>query len=388
LNFFSLSAPRALRWPWSRQRGNASLVLSWFEGTLAYLLLEPNISGAKKLLSCGVVHQGQDSLQEFVRRLQGLKLSGLSAQIMLRPGQYQMLEIDRPAVADNELRQAVRYQLRDSLQTLTSGVALYVAQDITLDLMPVGDGTQLGQSRLFVVAAANVLLRELLVLTDAMQWAVSVIDIQETAQRNLQFVLANRNLRVDQDPLDEQSQASLLIIDGQAAVLTISSGQALLYTRRIELPNGFLADQWHMDGQLNKSFTDSPRAATEGLTKASSSVQDYRGQQHTSAKSGLGLFDPQAPDGRELVLQLQRSLDLWERSRTGRRLSSLLVFAGSYSQPCATWLSGRLERRVLPIDMSGLLSDFELGAHPYDDANALALCLPLFGALLRQISPP
>ncbi|QJC58047.1 hypothetical protein HC248_03384 [Polaromonas vacuolata] len=383
MSIFSSSAGRSFRWPWQRKAGGQHLVLSWFEGTLAYLRLEFDASGAKVLLDCGVENQGMDSLQDFVKRLQDLNLRGLAVQIMLRPGQYQMLEIDRPAVAPSELRQAVRYQLQGMLQPLAPGVTqdLTQQQDITLDVMPVGpigDGSESDQARLFVIAASNPVLRDLLVLADAMQWTVSVIDIQETAQRDLQSALAERDEPSEQG---DQARASLLLIAGQAAVLTISASQVLLYSRRLELPKGFLADQWHVDGQSKMSFVEGQIVQTAESVGA----QDYRGQQHALTLVSAGLFNPQAPDGRELVLQLQRSLDLWERSRSGRRLSSLQVFAGQYSQSCATWLTGRLERSVLPLDATSLLSGFTPGLGP--QANELALCLPLLGALLRQPSP-
>jgi MSHA biogenesis protein MshI len=388
LSLISNSASRALRWPWQRKAGSQHLVLSWCEGTLAFMRLERDAAGANFLLDCGVEHKGLDSSLDFVQRLRGLNLKGLTAQIMLRPGQYQMLEIDRPAVAASELRQAVRYQLQGMLEPLAPGMSQDAnPQDITLDVIPVGllepvganaDGPESDQARIFVVAASTPLLRELLVLADAMQWAVSVIDIQETAQRNLQLALAKKSQSTD---ISEQAQASLLLIAGQAAVLTISAGQALLYSRRLELPKGFLAEQWHVDGQSKASFIE-PQGAS---TAESAGAQDYRGQQHALAQLSAGLFNPQAPDGRELVLQLQRSLDLWERSRTGRRLTSLQVFAGSYSQSCASWLTGRLGRSVQPLNAAGLLSGFEPDVGP--QANQLALCLPLLGASLRQSSP-
>jgi hypothetical protein len=63
-------------------------------------------------------------------------------------------------------------------------------------------------------------------------------------------------------------------------------------------------------------------------------------------------------------------------------LTNLQVFAGSYSQSCATWLTGRLGRSVLPLNATGLLSGFKLSDGP--KANKFALCLPLLGASLRQ----
>ena len=288
-------------------------------------------------------------------------------------------------MASSELRQAVRYQMQDILQPLVPGLTqdLMQQQDITFEVIPVGPvgpmgaGSESDQARIFVVAASNAVLRDLLVLADAMQWTVSLIDIQEMAQRNLQLVLADQNERREQG---EHAQASLLLIAGQAAVLTISAGEELLYSRRLELPKGFLADHWHVDGQPKASFIEAQRMQTA----ESAGAQDYRGQQHALAQASAGLFNPQAPDGRELVLQLQRSLDLWERSRTGRRLTSLQVFAGHYSQSCATWLTSRLGRSVLPLDATRLLSGFTPGVGPR--ADELAICLPLLGALLRQPS--
>jgi MSHA biogenesis protein MshI len=80
------------------------------------------------------------------------------------------------------LRAAARFQIREMVNVHID--------DITLDVMQVGDGQQKGSSHLFVVAAKNEIVREVIALGDALNWKIPVIDIQETAQRNLQSALA------------------------------------------------------------------------------------------------------------------------------------------------------------------------------------------------------
>ena len=66
------------------------------------------------------------------QRLKGLGLKGAQATIMLRAEQYQLLQIDTPAVPPVELRAAARYQVREMLQTHVD--------DVTIDVIRVGDG--------------------------------------------------------------------------------------------------------------------------------------------------------------------------------------------------------------------------------------------------------
>ena len=101
-----------MRWPWQRKVFGDQLVVSWSAQTLAYVLARSGSDGAHQILKLGVERQGTDSMADFVRRLQGLGLKGHEARAMLRPEQYQLLQIDAPAVAPEELRSAARYQIK------------------------------------------------------------------------------------------------------------------------------------------------------------------------------------------------------------------------------------------------------------------------------------
>lgn len=347
-----------MRWPWGHKSSRDQLVVSWSGQTLAFVLARLRTDGTHAVLRLGVERQGADSSEDFVRRLQALGLRGLATQVMLRPEQYQLLQIDAPAVAPEELRSAARYQIREML---TAHV-----DDVTLDVMPVGDGEAKNPGHLFVMAATNAVIRGVLALAEAMRWAVAVIDVQETAQRNLQSALAARAGVAD------RANAALVLVEGQQAVLTISANEELFYTRRFELPEGFLVAPWGAAG--------TPVAAP---MDAFSPVDEY-----VPSYSGMALAQPalaataEADDAAQrLLVEVQRSLDVWDRSWSSMPLGAMYVHAGERSDELAKWLGAQLGQAVLPLDVDALFPGFAQGA-----AAERSLCLPLLGVLLRHES--
>jgi MSHA biogenesis protein MshI len=348
-----------MRWPWKREVSTDQLVVSWSAQTLAYVLARPKADGSHEVLKLGVERQGTDNTEVFVRRLQALGLKGLPAHIMLRPEQYQLLQIDAPAVAPDELRAAARYQIREMIPVHVD--------DVTLDVMRVGDVQQKGKGHLFVVVATNAMVREVLELGESMRWTVSVIDVQETAQRNLQNALATR------DGMAERALAALLLLPGQQAVLTICANEELFYTRRFELPEGFLTASWGAGIQA-------PEVATDAFTPVDEYVPDY---------SGMTLLAPTVEKtavaneekAQRLLVEVQRSLDVWDRSWSSMPLAGLSVYAGERSQELAQWLGQQLGQTVLAMDVHALFAGFESGSQ--EDRS---VCLPLLGVLLRSES--
>lgn len=314
--------------------------------------------------------QGADSMEDFVRRLQGLGLKGLEASCMLRPEQYQLLQIDAPAVAPEELRSAARYQIREMLDAHVD--------DVTLDVMRVGDGQQKGAGHLFVVAATNSVIRGVLGLGDAMHWKVSVIDVQETAQRNLQSALAGRDGRAD------RANAALVLVDEHQAVLTISANEELFYTRRLELPEGFLAGSWGQDSDASAGPADSTRSFTPvdeyvpdysvGGVSYGNDYTDTRTVHPVSVAGGAGDDDK----AQRFLVEVQRSLDVWDRSWSSMPLNGVRVYAGERSEELSKWLGTQLGQTVVPMDVKALFPGFEGGA-----VGDKALCLPLLGVLMR-----
>lgn len=356
-----------MRWPWSRKGSGDQLVISWSGQTLAYVLARGRANGVYEVLKLGVAQQGNDSFEAFVHRLHALGLKGFEARIMLRPEQYQLLQIDAPAVPPEELRAAARYQIREMLNTHVD--------DVTLDVMRVGDAEPKGGGHLFVVAATNALVRSVLDLGDAMHWSVSVIDIQETAQRNLQSALAAREGR------PERANAALVLVEGQEAVLTISANEELFYTRSFELPEGFLSAAW----ERGNAALDAPDSAFAPVDEY---VPDYSvggvvygndySDPHTAAPSSLTAEAANDDQAQRFLVEVQRSLDVWDRSWSSMPLGGLRVYAGARSEELAKWLTAQLAQTVTALDVMAFFPGFAVAA-----AQDQGLCLPLLGVLLR-----
>jgi MSHA biogenesis protein MshI len=331
-------------------------MVSWSAGTLAYVRAPVNSDGLFAVQQMGVERQGGDSMEDFVRRLQAVGLKGMVAHAMLRPEQYQLLQIDAPPVAPEELRAAARFQIREMVNVHID--------DITLDVMQVGDGQQKGPNNLFVVAAKNEVVREIIALGDAMHWKVPVIDIQENAQRNLQSALAKQEGRL------ERADAALLIVDELQAVLTISANEELFFTRRLDLPQGFMTMTWGLDHEAQIE------AAPDAFTPVSEYVPAYAGGGTSSAAAATDHGDGERVQ--RFLVEVQRSLDLWDRTWSSMPLGGLRVYAGERSAELAAWLSREMGQVVSAMDLQALFPGLQSVAMADQ-----AYCLPLLGVLLR-----
>jgi MSHA biogenesis protein MshI len=352
-----------MRWPWQRTTSTDLLVVSWTGQSLAYVQAKSNASGQFDILKIGVEQQGSDSAQVFVERIRALNLHGARVHAVLKTDQYQILQIDTPAVPPEEMRAAARYQIREMVESHID--------DITIDVMRVGDGKQKGNPHLFVVVAANSLLREITDLAKSLQWPLAVVDIAENAQRNLQSAMAMR------DGMGQSATAALVVVNERQAVLTISANDELYYSRRLELPEGFLAMEWGTGVEI---FSDEP----DVYTPVGEYVPDYGGTDSYSGAYG-GSTNTAAPvqsdadRAQRLVVEVQRSLDLWDRTWSSIPLTGLRVYAGARSFDLAAWLSQEIGQTVTMLEFGSLfpvLADLS--------ASDQMACMPLLGALLRN----
>ena len=347
-----------MRWPWSRATSQDQLVVSWSNKTLAYVRARPLAAGGMDVRQMGVERQGTDSMDDFVARLRAQGLGGLDARFMLRPEQCQVLQVTSPAVAPEELRSAARYQIREMVDVHID--------DITLDVMHVGDGQDKSSGQLFVVTTPNAVVREAMALADTMQWPVNVIDIQEMAQRNLQSALAQRA------GVPDRADAALVITDERLAVLTISAKGELYYTRRLDLPAGFMGMSWGQGAAVE---------AVDAFTPVSEYVPDYSPDSTSYGLEAGALSSASSSDAdrvQRLVVEVQRSLDLWDRSWSSMPLNGLRVYAGERSAEMAVWLSRETGQPVTAIDPEAM---FTITRSAVEQDRAY--CLTLLGILLR-----
>lgn len=337
-----------MRWPARRSRQRDQLAFSWAAGALAYVHASLDKNGLYQVKSFGVERQGSDSQEDFAKRLTALGFKGRTAQVMLRPEQYQILQIDAPAVAPEELRTAARWQIRDMVNVHMD--------DLTLDVLRVGDDKVRATGHLFVIAASNALIREVMGIGQALRCTVDVIDIQDLAQRNLQSAWSRRNGDLG------RAHAALVLTDDNQALLTISANEELFYTRRIELGAGFMQAAWGQ-GALPVQAVETELALAD------------------AAEPGQGKSSGDADRTQRVVVEIQRSLDLWDRTWPMLVLDRISVYAGERSDELARWLRQELGQPVTSLDVSALFPGFEGGT----DADRL-LCWPLLGALMRTES--
>jgi MSHA biogenesis protein MshI len=286
---------------------------------------------------------------------------------MLRAEQYQFLQIDTPKVPPEELRAAARYQVREMLKAHVD--------DVTIDLVDVGDAAhQSSNNHSFVVAALNSVVREATELAQAMDWQMSVIDIQEMAQRNLQSTLAR------QESQPERANAALVVLPGQQALLTICANDELFYTRRFDVPEGFMTTAW---GQ-----GVAPVAPVDGFTPVEEYVPAY-GAGDLSLGNDFAVLDtPHAvtPDayhaeddpGQRFLVEVQRSLDVWDRTWSSLPLSGLRVYAADRSPELAQWLTRQLGQNVTALAPGTLFTGFDTAP-----VEQQVMCLSLLGVFLR-----
>jgi MSHA biogenesis protein MshI len=354
-------------WPWQRSTSADLVAVSWCDQTLAFVRGRVREDGLCEVRKFGVVRQGADT-GALASRLEALGLKGGPVRVMLRPHQYQWLQIDAPGVAPDELRAAARYQIRDMLDTHID--------DVTLDVMRLGDGQHKGTQHLFVVAAANAALRASAELATTLRWTIPVIDVQETVQRNLQNALARREGILD------RATAALVLTDEAQAVLTICANEELFYTRRLEVPPGFLDSDWGAD--------QASEAVAAGFTPVDEYVPDYGvggvayGSDYSApvAVSGNGAqagHSAGAERAQRFLVEVQRSLDLWDRTWSSLPLAAVRVYAGERSVALAQWLTRELGQGVVPLTLDGIVDGFTGGS---DEDRAL--CWPLLGLLMRS----
>ncbi len=328
--------------PWRRAPRNDRLAIALDEDALTWVHAE-----GTRVRGCGRVLRGADTPAAFAKRVRGLGLPPCDTTALLPLAGAQLLQIEAPAVPPEELKAAARWRIKDMVETRLD--------QLTLDVLRVGDGRERAAHQLFVAAAPTALVQSTSEWAQAAGLALRVIDIRETAQRNLQTAAARRRGQAD------RATAALVLQDG-TALLTVSAGGELFHARRIE------------DTEAPEPARAGPIAAAPAAAAAmdfdAMDIVDY-GAEPDSA--------PAQAEVPHLVIELQRSLDLWERSWPDLPLAGIDVFAGERSATLAAQLRAVLGVVVAPLEPARLFDGLD-GADP-----ALhAALLPLLGALLRE----
>lgn len=240
-------------------------------------------------------HEGSEA-ELLGRARRDFHLERFRCATLLGAGDYELQVLEAPSVPETELKQAVRWRLKDVLD--------YPVDAATVDVLSVpADPASPTRSRsIFAVAARNELVSARMNAFAAAKIPLAVIDIPEMAQRNIAalFEMQGRGL-------------AMLSFDEHRGLLTFTAGGDLYLSRSIDI----------------------------GFTQLLVADADQKSQ----------LFD-------RIVLELQRSLDHFERQFSALPISKVLVAPLPDDVGLETYL---IDNLYVPVEMANLESvlDFE-----------------------------
>lgn len=147
-----------------------------------------------------------------------LHLDRYQCSHLLSSGEYQLLSVDTPNVPPDELRNAIRWRLKDMLD--------YHVDDATVDVLAVPQDKSgvVRSNTLFAVAARNQLIEQRQALFEEAKIGLRVIDIPEMAQRNISALL---------EP--EGRAVALLSFNAEGGLITVTFGGELYLSRRMDI---------------------------------------------------------------------------------------------------------------------------------------------------------
>jgi MSHA biogenesis protein MshI len=245
-------------------------------------------------------------------------------RLVLNPDEYQMHLVESPDVPDSELRDAVRWRIRDLIDFPVDEAAIDVFD------MPqqAGTGRETGRMMSVVVARTPVIAQKA-ALVNRSGGELDTIDITDLALRNL-LALTKA----------DATGAALLYVESGYSLILITGESTLYLSRRI-----------------------------------------WIGQQELA---GLAGKDPGSPDFRRvadaLAMELLRSLEYYESHFSRPAVESLFIAPLAVADPALyPHLSQALGIEVQGLDLTRLL-DFPNGLSPEQQGRSLLA----IGAALRQ----
>lgn len=281
-------------------------------------LAEVALNGSKpRVLRCEYHETEQVPDLEQLKRI--ANLSKKACTTLLSPGDYQMMMVEAPNVPVEELKTAVRWKIKDSLSYSVDAAMIDVLQ------IPANKARSDRSHTLYAITAPNDVIQKRMDLFEHAKIKLEVIEIRETAQRNIAALYEQK-----------ERALALLAFDDEGGLLTFTSDGELYLSRRIDVSVGQLCD----------------------------ANEELRVQYHDRVE-----------------LELQRSLDYFDRQFNHLAISRLLL-----SAPEAAGLQPFLANAVdVTVEMLDLSQVMDISAIPaLADAEFVRHVLPALGAAFRK----
>lgn len=302
-------------------RGNQDgwLAIGLFPGRIDVAQVVRSAGARPRLLRLESYARGDDDAKALAALRKRASLGGGRCTTVLASGDYQLVQVEAPSVPDAELVSAVRWSVKENLD--------FPVESATVDVVRIPAGQSSGRApSLFVVAANNASLAPRIQAFDAARLDLHVIDIPEMAQRNVAALVEETNRGL-----------AMLTFDASGGLLTFTHGGELYLARRIEITSEQLAT------------TDIDRRAA--------------------------YFE-------RIGLELQRSLDNFERMYSSISVSKVVLGPGTIADELAAFLRDYVYVAVEILDLPKVI-DCE-GVPEIRQPDLQAERFLLIGAALRE----
>lgn len=210
-----------------RQKSKQQVGVSFTEMHISTVALTPPAEGTKPVVSFAAVEQmplhATSTLRHFVTKN---ALKSMSCNLVLNVDQYNIVQIDKPNLPDNEVKSALRWKLKGLLdysvdQAVVDGVDL-----------PSDPSVANRQPLMLAICAKKATVNEAgNHLVDA-GFNLRSIDVHALAQRNVAHLLEH-----------EERALVMLSILPRGCLITFTAKGELYHTRLIELDRDFLNDR-------------------------------------------------------------------------------------------------------------------------------------------------
>ena len=270
---------------------------------------------------------GETGILSRLRR--ELQLDRYRCTTLLKSGDYQIIQVEAPNVLPGELKNAVRWRLKDMID--------FPLAEATVDAVaiPSTEGAPGRAAQMIAVAARNNVIAATVKPFNDADIPLEIIDVPEFAQRNIARCV---------EP--EGRSVALLSVDDRGGLLTFTSGGELYQHRRIDV-----------------------------------TLSSLRGAAPGESAGGDVRMELEGPYER-LAMELQRSLDHFERQFPRVPVAKVVVAPMAGADELRGYLANKLDLQVELLYLSEVM-DFPDIVELHEPARQ-AQALLAIGAALRK----
>ena len=311
-------------------KNNLTGIVKHSEG-LAFASIKKNNTAKPVLTECLFQPQLSDINTTLKQLLQSLTVKKTPLITVLTSSEFTFLLMQRPTVENDELIEAVRWQIKDQLK--------YPAEEAIIQILDIPGQQERGRlPMIYVIAAHQETVKSTINLLSETKFDLRFIDIPELAQRNISALLPEDFIGV-----------ALLHLEPNHSLLTITHEGELYLSRVIDI------------GYEHLEINDYDTKPSDGLSLEEEPTE----YDHNIEK---------------IILEIQRSLDYYE-SHYGKATIGNLIIA-----PLETELKELNEtlEQSLGVVVRSLDIEEIIDSPKHIDLDIQSKCFNAIGAALRQ----